>query len=73
MTPGDLVHLYAYQPHDSVLAKNIVHTGILIEYRRSPKPNAGWVVLVDGKPKIFTRTWWKCESVNSVNKEQENV
>ena len=71
MTPGDLVHLYAYQPHDSVLAKNIVHTGIFVDWVAAlTVAGRGWVILVDGKPQTFERAWWKCKLVNN---EQENV
>ena len=69
MKLGDLVHLYGYHPHNSDLANKIIHTGMFIEWERD-EPDGGWIVLVDGNPQTFTKTWWKCKLVNN---EQENV
>lgn len=69
MNKGELVNIYAYSPHDSDLANRIMHTGIFLEHDHD-ELDAGWVVLVEGIPRVFVRTWWKCESVN---KEQKNV
>ena len=69
MNKGDLVSLYAYSPHNSDLANRIIHTGIFLEQDRD-EPDGGWVVLVEGVPRVFVRTWWKCKLVNN---EQENV
>ena len=71
MKPGDLVHLYGYQPHNSDLANKIVHTGIFVDWVAALRTaDRGWVILVDGKPQTFERAWWKCKLVNN---EQENV
>ena len=69
MHKGELVNLYAYSPHSTDLANRIIHTGIFLEKDRE-EPDGGWIVLVDGIPRTFTKRWWKCKSIN---KEHKNV
>ena len=63
MDKGDLVNLYAYSPHSSDLANRIIHTGIFLD-SEIDEPDGGWIVLVEGIPQTFTKTWWKCKRVN---------
>ncbi len=63
MDRGDLVNLYAYSPHDSMLANTITCTGIFIEMIEDDLLLGGWRVLVGDQVEAFSKAWWKCKKV----------
>ncbi len=64
MYEGDLVQVWNYSPHSSDPKDRVSFTGIFLDYERM-EPDGGWIVLIDGKLEIFTRTWWKCQKIQN--------
>jgi hypothetical protein len=61
MVKGDLVNLYSYSPHDSDLANRMIYRGILLQRIFG---DSGWIVLVEGEPRTFHKTWWICKKTS---------
>ncbi len=71
MTPGDLVQLFMYSPHDSELACTPLHTGILLDYADEAMEPA-WTILVDGKTEVFFKQWWKIKPIQKQKNYERN-
>ncbi len=62
MQVGDLVEIFVYSPHDSELARTVMHIGIYMGEDHNDI-DGGWCVWTDGNIEIFNRRWWKCREV----------
>jgi hypothetical protein len=63
LVEGELVQLFMYSPHDSELACTPFYTGIFLDYDDEGYVH-GWILLVDGERKTFTKQHWRIKKMD---------